>query len=594
MRTGSHTSLIVLVVAVVAAVALPSLAAGGRTSYYVSPSGSDTNSGTDDREPLRTIQKALDLAQPGSTVHLAPGTYLQDVRTKRNGTSDAPIKVTGPSSAVVKGGGGSHVVDVNHDYHTLEGFTIDGLHGSSSRASGYREKLLYAQGTETRAGVKGMRVEGMTIKNAAGECVRLRYFARDNVLVGNTIRTCGVADFRFGGGDKNGEGIYIGTADDQLKDGRNPTSDRDESRGNLVRSNLIDTQGAECVNIKEASTGNTIEGNTCTGQRDPNSGGLNVQGNDNVLRDNEVYGNVGAGIRLGGATRTDGIGNDVYDNVLRDNETAGLKVMASPQGKVCGNTFSGNGGGDVIGTYRAEVDADAPCGEGGSGTTSTSTTGTSTPTTTSTTSSTSTTTSSTTSSTSTSTTSTTTTSAPPGETSEPRISEDFSSSAENFTVVRGGSWRVKRGAYLLVGAAAAETGNGNISVHETALSTSFTLTAEARTTGTRNRFNDFSFLFAYQDAGDYCFASFNESNDDETSGIFVVDDGAVRELADITRSISADRTYEVGIEKAGSDVRVLLNGVEVARVDADACRGGGQVGFGTRNDGARFDDLVVR
>ncbi len=198
----------------------------------------------------------------------------------------------------------------------------------------------------------------MTIKNAAGECVRLRYFARDDVLVGNTIRTCGVADFRFGGGDKNGEGIYIGTADDQLKDGRNPTSDRDESRGNLVRGNLIDTQGAECVNIKETSTGNTIESNTCTGQRDPNSGGLNVQGNDNVLRDNEVYGNVGAGIRLGGATRTDGIGNDVYDNVLRDNETAGLKVMASPQGKVCGNTFSGNGGGDVIGTYRAEVDAD--------------------------------------------------------------------------------------------------------------------------------------------------------------------------------------------------------------------------------------------
>src|SRR4051794_25952429 len=42
---------------------------------YVSTAGSDTNNGTEN-SPLRTIRAASQLAQPGTTVHVASGTYF--------------------------------------------------------------------------------------------------------------------------------------------------------------------------------------------------------------------------------------------------------------------------------------------------------------------------------------------------------------------------------------------------------------------------------------------------------------------------------------------------------------------------------------
>ena len=110
----------------------------------------------------------------------------------------------------------------------------------------------------------------MTFKNAGGECVRLRYFAQHNeIATSRHSRRCGVHDFRFKAGGKNGEGIYIGTAPEQRGDGKNPTTDPDLSNGNWIHHNSFDTQGNECVDIKEAASGNLVENNRCTGQRDP-------------------------------------------------------------------------------------------------------------------------------------------------------------------------------------------------------------------------------------------------------------------------------------------------------------------------------------
>ena len=52
------------------------------------------------------------------------------------------------------------------------------------------------------------------------------------------------------------------------------------------------------LDIKEGSSFNIVEYNKCTGQRDPNSGGLDSRGNDNIFRYNEIYDNLGAGVRL--------------------------------------------------------------------------------------------------------------------------------------------------------------------------------------------------------------------------------------------------------------------------------------------------------
>src|SRR5262249_35218623 len=162
--------------------------------------------------------------QPGETIVLAPGAYLQDIVSRRAGAEGAPITIKGPAEAVLKGGGNGRIFEINHDYLTLDGFTIDGLWGDAGSASGYRDKLLYVLGKAPRDGVSGLRVLNMTFKNAGGECLRLRYFAQHNEIAGSTFAGCGVHDFKFNGGGKNGEAIYIGTAPEQRGDGKNPTT----------------------------------------------------------------------------------------------------------------------------------------------------------------------------------------------------------------------------------------------------------------------------------------------------------------------------------------------------------------------------------
>jgi hypothetical protein len=70
---------------------LMSLAVSGcDEGYFVSPNGSDENSGTINR-PFKTVQKCADLVQPGETCWLRKGIYREEVRPKISGTAEAPI-----------------------------------------------------------------------------------------------------------------------------------------------------------------------------------------------------------------------------------------------------------------------------------------------------------------------------------------------------------------------------------------------------------------------------------------------------------------------------------------------------------------------
>jgi hypothetical protein len=69
-------------------------------TIYVSPSGSSAGDGSES-SPLSSIQQAINLAQPGDTVMLEPGTYRQSMIFNNSGTANAPITVEAQQAGTV-------------------------------------------------------------------------------------------------------------------------------------------------------------------------------------------------------------------------------------------------------------------------------------------------------------------------------------------------------------------------------------------------------------------------------------------------------------------------------------------------------------
>ena len=131
-----------------AALAVTAVTTGSGKSFYVAPTGSDSNPGTS-ASPWLTIQHAASTVPAGSTVYVAAGTYNESINVTVSGTSSAPITFTGESGAIVSGTGltpstsqtqglwniGSATpagVDVN--YVTIQGFTIENYTTSNANA----------------------------------------------------------------------------------------------------------------------------------------------------------------------------------------------------------------------------------------------------------------------------------------------------------------------------------------------------------------------------------------------------------------------------------------------------------------------------
>ena len=70
-----------------AAVLLAPLAAAHAAEFHVATSGNDANPGTQ-AAPLRTIQRAADLAQPGDVITVHEGVYRERINPPRGGESD--------------------------------------------------------------------------------------------------------------------------------------------------------------------------------------------------------------------------------------------------------------------------------------------------------------------------------------------------------------------------------------------------------------------------------------------------------------------------------------------------------------------------
>ncbi|CAM9149559.1 unnamed protein product, partial [Ectocarpus sp. 4 AP-2014] len=295
----------------------------------------------------------LKVVEPGDTCYLEKGDYEHDGLTVTHGTEDKRITITGDPDACIKGSNTQdRVLQIAHDYYTIEGICFDGQHGDENVATAIY--VLGADRKSTKKGetssVTGLEMFDLEIKNFSSECVHFRYFVTHAEVSGCTIQHCGIDAFENGEGGKVGEAIYVGTALSQVKDGKAPEPklrtgsadnvDADVCGYNWIHHNTFRTYGNECVDIKEGSANNLVEHNVCEQQFDPNSGCFGSRGSDNTFRWNEIAECKGAGIRVGGEDGY-GEGNHMYGNTIKNAEKGAFNVMSPNQGTVCENSISG-------------------------------------------------------------------------------------------------------------------------------------------------------------------------------------------------------------------------------------------------------------
>ena len=68
--------------------------------------GDDSGVGSSAGEAVRTIQRGLELASPGTTVHVLPGIYRESLRPATSGTEDEPVTIRaeeGPGTVLLRG-----------------------------------------------------------------------------------------------------------------------------------------------------------------------------------------------------------------------------------------------------------------------------------------------------------------------------------------------------------------------------------------------------------------------------------------------------------------------------------------------------------
>jgi hypothetical protein len=117
--TTQWVAIIIVVVSILGGSSLSAFAqASPGANYYVSPSGSDSNPGTQS-QPWQTIQKAANTMVAGDTVVVQAGNYAaQRVQVTRSGSSSATITYQANGTVIMKG----FIVQAN--YNTIRGFEI--------------------------------------------------------------------------------------------------------------------------------------------------------------------------------------------------------------------------------------------------------------------------------------------------------------------------------------------------------------------------------------------------------------------------------------------------------------------------------------
>ena len=313
------------------------LAVGGSaiaaTNIYVSPTGSDSNPGTQ-AAPVKTITRADALASAGSTVHVAAGTYYVSapslssagIVTRKSGTSSARIRfvsdVKWGAKIVVSGTGITW--DSRGNYVDIDGFQItgSGRHGLLASGAYLTFKNNYIHDLTVSGGCNG-----------SGGAAIDTYGPVGNVLIDrNVVRNIG---YRYIGACNTIQGIYIANAN------------------NVVTNNIVSGVAMAGIQQWHGATASTIVNNTSfhnkigilLGQGDAGTttGSANNYVANNIVYDNVAYGVIEMG-KMGG--------NNRYANNLVARSGTSWKVKGSVSGSISSDPLFRNYLANGTGDYR--------------------------------------------------------------------------------------------------------------------------------------------------------------------------------------------------------------------------------------------------
>jgi parallel beta-helix repeat protein len=316
------------------------------STYYVAPGGSDSSPGTL-AQPFATVNQGVSVLTPGDTLYLRGGTYnealLNDIPS---GTATAPVTISAyPGEAVTlqaPASGYGRGIDLSGSFQyirilnlTLDGSlttgndSADGIKISYGNTNEFAHDILVSDCTIAHFGSQGILI---TSDPTMGD-------ATDH----NQILNCNIYD--------------NGAARAELGHGMYVESDYNTIQACTIHDNSgngIQVYGGNATTSDSVDSYNTISNNRIynNGFNTPSHGdcGLTVwYGTDNVVSDNLIYGNDGAGIQLSaGASNTQVLNNTVYGNQGQagfagiDGGSFGGLVNTTLEN----NVSYGNGGGD--------------------------------------------------------------------------------------------------------------------------------------------------------------------------------------------------------------------------------------------------------
>ncbi len=276
--------------------------ASAATHLYVSTTGKDTNAGTSSSAPLRTIQRAANLAKPGYVVHVAPGTYTETINSSVNGTATARIRFVSDVKygAILRPASGAYTMwSQKGGYTDIDGFQINGYGSTSVRIgiylNGGNSSVMnsWIHDVAMNSGCNNMGGGGIVTDQSRGKAYG------NYSIIGNKVNT-------VGGGCGYIQGIYH------------------NSSGRIINNVVSGTSQAINLGHDDNNTliaNNTLFGNSGYGVR---YGGCKEAYNNGCptrgirVHNNIIYAN-GGGIQ--GPITSEDVGNSVANNLVYANRT---------------------------------------------------------------------------------------------------------------------------------------------------------------------------------------------------------------------------------------------------------------------------------